>query len=82
VVGIAVTFGYAIEVSLHSSPIPEALAESLVPRSYVHYMGGLVTVTGIASFFLPRGSDKTRQHAGREGEAPMTPKTKHDQSPS
>jgi hypothetical protein len=65
VVGIAVTFGYAIEVSLHSHPIPDALAESLVPRSYVHYTGGLVMVTGIASLFLPRGSDKTRQQTGQ-----------------
>jgi hypothetical protein len=53
-IGIGVTFAYAIEISLHSALILPGMEEFLAPRSYVHYAAAFVTVIGIASFVVPR----------------------------
>jgi hypothetical protein len=56
VIGLGVTFEYAIQVSAHSAAqLPSVLEDFLGPTSaYPHYAGAFVVVIGIASFLLPK----------------------------
>jgi hypothetical protein len=53
-VGLALTFALAIDISVASTLPPLGIVEFLTPNSYVLYVAAFVTVIGIAGFVLPR----------------------------
>ena len=50
-VGLALTFASAIDITVTSSLPPLGIYEYLVPNSHVLYAAAIVAVTGIAGFF-------------------------------
>jgi hypothetical protein len=53
-IGLALTFASAIEMSAASTLPPLSIAEFFTPNSHVLYVAAFVAVIGIAGFVLPR----------------------------
>lgn len=53
-VGLALTFACAIDISVASTLPPLGIVEFLTPNSHVLYVAAFVAVIGIAGFVLPR----------------------------
>ena len=53
-VGLALTFALAIDISVAATLPPLGIVEFLTPNSRVLYVAAFVTVIGIAGFVLPR----------------------------
>ncbi len=59
-IGLGVTFAYAIQVSANSAEVPLFLQDLLGLSGYPHTVGAFVAVIGIASFVLPRRPGRRR----------------------
>jgi hypothetical protein len=53
-VGLAVTFAVAIEVSVVSTLPPLGVVEFFTPNSHILYTGAFVAIIGIVGFILPK----------------------------
>jgi hypothetical protein len=72
IVGLAVAFAYAVQVSAGSVDLPRFLEDFLgLAGGYLHLVGPFVAVVGIASFVLPRWQSKPEFKQG--GNQPVVP---------
>jgi len=53
-IGLAVTFAVAIEMSAVSTLPPLGVVEFFTPNSHILYTGAFVAIIGIAGFILPK----------------------------
>jgi hypothetical protein len=71
-IGLAVTFEYAIQVSAGSVDLPWFLEDFLgMGAGYAHSVGAFVAVIGIASFVLPRR--RSKPEFKQDGKQPVVP---------